>query len=85
MAMGVSSSTQGVTMGKSGTGAAALQQMMIPEYAMGGSMSAIDELVNYRIDELIKQKDEERIVHERTKQEQLKELDKQKKAEIKRI
>lgn len=49
--------------------------MMIPEFAMGGSMSAIDEIVNYRIDELIKQKDEERILHERAKQEQLKEFD----------
>ena len=52
-------------MGKSGSGAAALQQMMIPEFAMGGSMSAVDELVNYRLDEFIAQKDEERINVER--------------------
>ena len=48
-------------------------------------MSAVDELVNYRIEELIKLKDEERIVHERAKQEQLKELERNRKAEIKRI
>ena len=83
--MGVSASTNGVTMGKSNTSANALQQMLIPEFAITGSMSAVDELVNYKIEELIKLKDEERIVHERAKQEQLKELERNRKAEIKRI
>ncbi len=38
--------------------------MMLPEY-FGASMSAVDELLAYKIEELIRQKDEERIIHER--------------------
>jgi hypothetical protein len=65
--------------------AAIINQMMIPDYAFAGSMSAVDELLNYKLDELIRKKDEERIVHERQKTEQLKELERQRKAELKRI
>lgn len=64
---------------------AAINQMLIPDYAFGGSMSAVDELLNYKLDELIRRKDEEQIIHERQKSEQLKELDRQRKEEIKRI
>jgi hypothetical protein len=58
--------------------------MMLPDY-LGASMSAVDELLAYKIEELIRQKDEERIIHERQKTEQLKELERQRKTEIKRI
>ena len=58
--------------------------MMLPDY-FGASMSAVDELLAYKIEELVRQKDEERIFHERQKTEQLKELERQCKADIKRI
>ena len=58
--------------------------MMLPDY-FGASMSAVDELLAYKIEELVRQKDEERIFHERQKTEQLKELERQRKTDIKRI
>jgi len=57
----------------------------MPDPALGGWRSADDELVRYKVDELINQYDEERIVHERSRQEQLRELDRDKKAELKNI
>jgi hypothetical protein len=59
--------TAGVSAGKSGTGASNLQQMLMPDPALGGSISAVDELVRYKVDELINAYDEERIVHERSR------------------
>jgi len=48
-------------------------------------MSVVDELVAYKLEELVQQKEEEQIYHERQKTEQLKELERQRKTEIKRI
>lgn len=81
--MAQSATTQGQSVGKTGN-SAVLQQMMMPDY-FGASMSAVDELLAYKIEELVRAKDEERIIHERQKTEQLKELERQRKAEIKRI
>jgi hypothetical protein len=44
--------------------------MMIPDQlAFGGSMSVVDELVAYKLEELVQQKEEEQIYHERQKTE----------------
>ena len=49
----LAAATAGISAGKSGTAASNLQQMLLPDPAMGGSLSAVDELVRYKVDELI--------------------------------
>lgn len=67
--MGKSVSSAGVTAGATTGGNAVINQMMMQDYAFGGSMSAVEELLSYKVEELIRQKDEERIIHERQKTE----------------
>lgn len=82
-ASGIASKSAGSNLGNN-----ALQQMLMPSNSALESsqgFSAIDEIVNYRLDEIAEELEEKQIQHERKRREELKKVEQERKDQIKKI
>lgn len=62
-----------------------LNKQQAPALDVSASLSAVDELVQVRLQQIAEEFEEQQILHERTKQDELKELDRQKKVQMAQI